>query len=78
MEWYKSGSANVPTGEYITGFYFHKPGTESQVYGSNTYVKPYTYLGTVGAVRGDGLVHLEQKNKFSVGETIEDHEAGRT
>jgi len=22
-------------------------------------------------VRGDGLVHLEQKNKFSVGETIE-------
>ena len=22
-------------------------------------------------MRGDGLVHLEQKNKFSVGETIE-------
>lgn len=71
MEWYKSEIRKCTHREYITGFYFHKPGTESQVYGSNTYVKPYTYLGTVGAVRGDGLVHLEQKNKFSVGETIE-------
>ena len=71
MEWYRSEIRKCTHREYITGFYFHKPGTESQVYGSNTYVKPYTYLGTVGAVRGDGLVHLEQKNKFSVGETIE-------
>ena len=31
----------------------------------------YTYLGTVEAVREDGLVRIEQKNKFSVGETVE-------
>lgn len=64
-------SANVPTGNTSPDFISINRGTESQVYGSNTYVKPYTYLGTVGAVRRDGLVHLEQKNKFSVGETIE-------
>ena len=47
---------------------------ESQIdcsdYDSNTYVKEYTYLGIVGEVK-DGLCRIEQRNKFSVGETIE-------
>jgi len=33
-------------------------------------VKEYTYLGIVGEVK-DGLCRIEQRNKFSVGETIE-------
>ena len=54
MEWYKSEIRKCTHREYITGFYFHKPGTESQVYGSNTYVKPYTYLGTASYVKHTG------------------------
>lgn len=44
--------------------------SESQIYDSNTYIKEYTYLGIVGEVK-DGLIQIEQRNKFSVGETIE-------
>ena len=33
-------------------------------------MKEYTYLGIVGEVK-DGLCRIEQRNKFSVGETIE-------
>ena len=42
----------------------------TQIYDSNTYVKEYTYLGIVGEER-DGTYRIEQRNKFSVGETIE-------
>ena len=52
------------------GFYFGKPTEESQIYDSNTYVKEYTYLGIVGEIC-DGRCKIEQRNKFSVGETIE-------
>ena len=41
------------------------------MYDSNTYVKNYTYLGTVEEVREDGCCRIEQKNKFTVGEQIE-------
>ena len=34
-------------------------------------MRNYTYLGTVEEVRADGCVRIEQKNKFSVGETVE-------
>ncbi len=69
--WYREEIEKCVNREYTTGFYFHKPGQDSQVYGSSTYQKPYTYLGTVEAVREDGRICLEQKNKFSVGETVE-------
>lgn len=42
----------------------------AQIYDSNTYVKEYTYLGIVGEIC-DGRCKIEQRNKFSVGETIE-------
>ena len=42
-----------------------------EIYNSNTYVKNYTYLGTVEEADGKGRCRIEQKNKFSVGETIE-------
>ena len=47
-----------------------KADENTQIYDSNTYVKEYTYLGIVGEVK-DGLCRIEQRNKFSVGETIE-------
>ena len=57
--------------QFTTGFFFGKPTHETQIYGSNTYVKEYTYLGIVEDVNAEGMYKLEQKNKFYVGETIE-------
>ena len=34
-------------------------------------MKEYTYLGIVGERNQEGLYRIEQRNKFSVGETIE-------
>lgn len=71
MEWYKEEIGKCTYREFTTGFYFGKPTTDSQIYDSNTYVKNYTYLGTVEEVREDGCCRIEQKNKFFVGEQIE-------
>ena len=70
-EWYKEEIGKCTNREFTTGFYFGKPGSDSQIYDSSTYVKDYTYLGTAGEKDAKGRVRLEQKNKFSVGETIE-------
>ncbi len=71
MEWYKEEIGKCTTREFTTGFYFGKPGADSQIYGESTYHKNYTYLGTAGETDGRGFCLIEQKNKFSVGETIE-------
>ena len=70
MPWYLEQISNCTYRQFTTGFYFGKPGDESQIYDSNTYVKEYTYLGIIGGEK-DGLYRIEQRNKFSVGETIE-------
>ena len=46
-------------------------GARSQIYDNSTYVKNYIYLGTVEEKDGRSFAKIEQKNKFSVGETIE-------
>lgn len=71
MEWYKAEIGKCTYREFTTGFYFHKPDVTTQIYDSNTYVKNYTYIGTVETVFEDGSFQMEQKNKFTVGETIE-------
>ena len=40
-------------------------------YDSNTYIKSYTYLGLINGRNEAGLYGFEQRNKFSVGDTIE-------
>lgn len=70
MEWYRQQIGSCTHREFTTGFYFGKPGEESQIYDASTYVKEYTYLGMIQEERG-GLYQIQQKNKFSVGETIE-------
>lgn len=70
MPWYLDQISNCTYRQFTTGFYFGKPTEESQIYDSNTYVKEYTYLGIVGEIC-DGCCKIEQRNKFSVGETIE-------
>ena len=71
LPWYRKEIAACTYREFTTGFYFHKPDSESQIYDSNTYVKNYIYLGTVREMTSDGRACLMQKNKFSVGESIE-------
>lgn len=70
MPWYLDQISNCTYRQFTTGFYFGKPSEESQIYDSNTYVRKYTYLGIVGELK-DGMCKIEQRNKFSVGETIE-------
>lgn len=70
MPWYLDQISNCTYRQFTTGFYFGKPDDSAQIYDSNTYVREYTYLGIVGEER-DGMYRIEQRNKFSVGETIE-------
>ena len=71
LDWYREEIAKCVNREFTTGFYFGKPDASSQIYENSTYVKDYTYLGTVASVNARGYARIEQKNKFSVGETIE-------
>jgi len=71
LEWYKEEIGKCTNREFTTGFFFGKPGSDAHIYGSSTYVKNYTYLGTVEEVDARGMVRIEQKNKFRVGEAIE-------
>ena len=67
-----------------TGFYFSRTDENTQIYDNNTYVNEYIYLGIVEEVRDEAriggseplsgsrcLARIEQRNKFSVGDTIE-------
>lgn len=71
MEWYKEEIGKCTCREFSTGFYFGKPGADTQIYENSTYIKNYTYLGTVYETDEEGRCRIEQKNKFCVGETIE-------
>lgn len=71
MEWYKAEIAKCTYRQFTTGFFFGKPDENTQIYDSNTYRTEYTYLGIIGEQNDRGLYQIEQKNKFSVGETIE-------
>lgn len=71
MPWYQEQISNCTYRQFTTGFFFGKPSEEAQIYDSNTYIKEYTYLGIVGECNAGGLYAIEQRNKFSVGETIE-------
>ena len=70
MPWYLDQISNCTYRQFTTGFFFGKPDENTQIYDSNTYNKEYTYLGIVEETK-EGLCRLTQKNKFSVGETIE-------
>lgn len=71
MAWYQEQISNCTYRQFTTGFFFDKPSDEAQIYDNNTYVKEYTYLGIVGERNEEGLYRIEQRNKFSVGESIE-------
>ena len=71
IAFYKSEISKCTYRQYTTGFFFGKPDETTQIYDNNTYVREYTYLGIIGEQNEEGLYHIEQRNKFSIGETIE-------
>jgi putative protease len=71
MDWYRDQISNCTYRQFTTGFFYGKPDENTQIYDSNTYVKEYTYLGYVEEVTKEGFAQITQRNKFSVGETIE-------
>ena len=71
MEWYKSEIGKCTYRQFTTGFFFGKPTNETQIYDNNTYINEYIYLGITEEVCADGLIRIEQRNKFCVGDQIE-------
>ncbi len=68
---YKEEISKCTYRQFTTGFFYGPTTHETQIYDNNTYVKEYTYLGIVRGTTEDGFAELEQRNKFSVGETVE-------
>ncbi|WP_334308113.1 peptidase U32 family protein [Anaerotignum sp.] len=59
--------------DYTEGFYFEKPDGSQQIYNSNTYIRGFDFVGMVqeDSDPQTGIAIVEQRNKFSVGDTIE-------
>ncbi|MBS5316306.1 MAG: U32 family peptidase [Clostridiales bacterium] len=58
--------------EFSTGFYEHKPTSDDQTYGHNSYVRNYDFSGMViDYDKETKLITIEQRRKFSVGDTVE-------
>ncbi len=58
--------------EFTQGFYYNKPTDEDQNYLTSDYIREYSFVGLVkGYDEKTGQTIVEQRNKFSVGDTIE-------
>ncbi len=71
LDWYRAEISKCTYRDFTTGFYFGKPSEEAQVYGTNTYINEYTYLGIVYETKDSNIVRIEQRNKFCEGDRIE-------
>ncbi len=56
--------------EYYTGFYFNDKPNNSQCYKSGGYVREYDVVAVVDYC-DDDYIYLTQRNKFSLGETVD-------
>ena len=71
LSWYLGEIGKCTYRQFTTGFYFGKPDDNAQIYENSTYVVESVFLGIIEEVTADGRIKLTQKNKFSVGDTIE-------
>ncbi|MED9965714.1 MAG: U32 family peptidase [Blautia sp.] len=71
MSWYQEQISNCTYRQFTTGFFYGKPDENTQIYDNNTYEKEYTYLGYAEGVDERGFAQITQRNKFTVGESIE-------
>ncbi|NLI61273.1 MAG: U32 family peptidase [Clostridiales bacterium] len=57
---------------FTTGFYFGKPSEKDHQYMDSHYIRSYDFVGMVmGYDSQDGLLEVEQRNSFGVGDSIE-------
>lgn len=57
---------------YTTGFYYHKPDKNSQVYTSSSYIRDYDLVGIVTEYdKESGIATVSQRNRFFKGDTVE-------
>ncbi|MBP2073088.1 peptidase U32 family protein [Thermoanaerobacterium butyriciformans] len=62
----------VSNRDFTTGFYFGKPGTESQNYNSSSYIRNYNIVGMVlDYDEENGFAVVEQRNRFFLGDEVE-------
>ena len=75
LPFYRQEISKCTYREYTTGFFFGKPDSSAQIYDASTYVKEWVFLGMINGktLEKDGKTcyQLTQKNKFSVGDTVE-------
>lgn len=71
IPYYKEEISKCTYRQFTTGFFYGPTTHDTQIYDSNTYVREYTYLGLIGEKNEANMYGLEQRNKFSVGESIE-------
>ena len=58
--------------EFTHGFYYNKPTDKDQNYLTSEYTREYSFVGLVRDTDPEtGLTTVEQRNKFSVGDTVE-------
>ena len=58
--------------EFTHGFYYNKPTDKDQNYLTSAYTRDYSFVGLVRDTDNvTGLTTVEQRNKFSVGDTVE-------
>jgi putative protease len=71
-KYYAQEILKVSNREFTTGFYFAKPDGSAQIYGGDSYVRTYDFIGVVLCYdEKTGFAKIEQRNKFSVGDTAE-------
>lgn len=57
---------------FTTGFYFGKPGTNEQNYGSSSYIRTHDFVGLVLEYdETTGVATIEQRNRIFVGDKVE-------
>ena len=58
--------------EFTHGFYYNKPTDKDQNYLTSDYTRNYSFIGLVRETdETTGLTTVEQRNKFSIGDTVE-------
>ena len=58
--------------EFTRGFYYNKPTDKDQNYLTSDYIRDYSFVGLVRETdEKTGLTTVEQRNKFSAGDTVE-------
>lgn len=68
-DWIKEEVFKVSHRNYCTGFFFGHP-KDCQYYENSGYIREYDVVAIVDESR-DGMIYATQRNKFSVGDTVE-------